>query len=95
MSAPLQVSIPFQVWGHCEEQRPGDAGRKALLEHLASVPVLCSQQEENQERHTEDRQHHQQDRSEKAGGLCGATVGQASSRKGGQDPKERQTPWSC
>lgn len=80
--------IPFQVWGHCKEQRPGDGGCEALLEHLASVPGLRSQQEDNQERPTADHQHHQQDRSEKAGALCAATAGQASPRKAGQDPRK-------
>lgn len=84
-------ATPFQVWGHCKEQRAGDGGRKAVLEHLASVAVLGGHQEENQERPAADHPHHQQDRSEKAGVLRGATAGQDSPRKGGQDPKERQT----
>lgn len=91
---PSRSGTAFQVWGHGGEQHPGDAGRAALLERLAAVPVLCGQQADVQEHHPEDRQHHQQDGSEKAG----APEGQASwvpwlpLRKVGEGPKERQTP---
>lgn len=59
--------LPFQVWGHRGEQRPGNAGRPTLLEHLAAAAVLCGQQEEVQERHSGGHQHHQQDGGQKAG----------------------------